>query len=437
MKLLDDIFSSVAGTTKTRVSDPFIGTFIFSWLICNWNYLTLLAWGEGNVTERVSAFYIYLSQTPIFEWNSLFIFPFLIALFYLFVFPWLSLIVKSIQKSANEMLHQQAVNADLTQITQQEQLNKAKLKADPDKQFLEQLVQQDIDKKNEILEHIRQRTIRLESKAKEALSQEKEQEARTKEAENKAKTSKLELDKKLQQSESDKLRFESISAKARASLASQRFPSAYFFITQVEESLRQDGVKLSVKAYGEIIALLFGYGNFEELLADEKFNNEVLAEVKYVYYNDDLAKGLEKIVLGEDSENEDLSADLIFDHLQMLFDGEPFELVTIDRLEEYSREEIENNPYDLLNEDGTSGAIADSDTIFEDIDDIHVESSNFDDGFTAEIRASASGSHRRESDVPGRTMSISIDMKSNVVVGRYGLSSIGIGEVTGTLDEYD
>lgn len=182
--------------------------------------------------------------------------------------------------------------------------------------------------------------------------------------------------------------------------------------------------------------MLFGYESFEELLSDEKFGNETLAEVKYVYHDEELAKGLEKIVLEENSENEDLSADLIFDHLQMLFDGEPFELVTIDRLEEYSREEIEENSYDLLNEDGTAGAIAEFNTIFEEIDDIHVESSSFDNGFSAKILASASGSHYRESDVSGRTMSIIIDMKSNVVIGKYGLSSIEKDEVTGTLDDY-
>ncbi|ADV89417.1 cell envelope integrity protein TolA [Vibrio vulnificus] len=436
MKLLDDIFSSVTGTAKTRVSDPFLGTFICSWLICNWNYLALLAWGEGSVTERVNAFYIYLLQTPFLGWNSLFVFPFLIALFYLFAFPWLSLVVKFIQKSVNERLHEQAVAIELIKVTQQEELNRARLKADPEKQFLEQLVQQDIDKRNEILGHIQLRTIRLESRAKEALSQQKEQEAKTKEAENKAKTSKLDLDKKEKQSVLEKLRFESSSAKARATLASHRFPSAYFLITLVEESLRLDGVQLSLKSYGEIIALLFGYESFEELLSDEKFGNETLAEVKYVYHDEELAKGLEKIVLEENSENEDLSADLIFDHLQMLFDGEPFELVTIDRLEEYSREEIEENSYDLLNEDGTAGAIAESNTIFEEIDDIHVESSTFDNGFSAKILASASGSHYRESDVSGRTMSIIIDMKSNVVIGKYGLSSIEKDEVTGTLDDY-
>ncbi|HGS5723674.1 cell envelope integrity protein TolA [Vibrio diabolicus] len=439
MKIIDDICSSIAGNTKTRINDPFIGTFICSWIVCNWNYLALLFWGEGKAGERISAFYIYLSQTSFWELNSLFFVPFFIALFYLFAFPWISLLIKSIQKKVNEKLHQQAVDVDLSKVNQQEELNKAKLRANPDKQFLEQLVQQDIDKKAEIFEHIKQRTIRLEAKSKEALSKEKEQAAKTQEAENKAIMSQQDKDKKAKQVELDKARFESNTAKARATLASHRFPSAYFLMMQIEESLKQDGVQLSLKASGKILAILFGYESFEELLADEKFNNESIEQVKYIYYDDELAKGLEQIVLDEDSENEDLSADLIFDHLQMLFEGEPFEIVTADRLEEYSREYIENNSYDLLNDDGTSGAITESDTIFDDIDDIHVESSSFRSGFgfTTKIMVSASGEHRRESGVPGRTMSISVEMLSNVVVGKHGLGMIEQGDIVGSLDDLD
>ncbi|SUI70467.1 Uncharacterised protein [Serratia quinivorans] len=88
---------------------------------------------------------------------------------------------------ANEKLHKQAVDRELIKINQQKNLNKEKLKANPNKQFLEQLVQQDIDKRNEILEHLRQRSSRLDSKALEAKEKAKEQEAKTQEAESKAK----------------------------------------------------------------------------------------------------------------------------------------------------------------------------------------------------------------------------------------------------------
>ncbi|MDC0611364.1 hypothetical protein OAP63_11550 [Vibrio sp.] len=208
-------------------------------------------------------------------------------------------------------------------------------------------------------------------------------------------------------------------------------------MSQVEASLKEDGIVVSLNASGKIVAALFGYDNFESLLDDKKFNNETLDQVKYVYYDDELAKRLEQIVLDEDSENEDFSADMIFGHFEMLFEGEPFELVTGDRLAEYAKEEVENDPYDILNCDGTSGAIAESDTIFEYVEDISIEHFDFDSGFYTELSASASGEHRREEGVPGRSMTISIKMECPVLVGKYGLGAIEQGDVSGSLDEFD
>lgn len=437
MKIIDDIYSSITGNAKTRINDPFIGTFICSWVVCNWNYLSLLFWGEGKVTERIDFFYNYLSETPAFEWNYVFTIPFFIALFYLFLFPWASLLVNFFQHWANEKLHGQAVNIELTKITQQKELNKEKLRADPNKQFLEQLVQQDIDKRNEILEHLRQRSARLEAKTLEAQEKSKEQEEKTREAESKASSSRLDLEKKNKQAELEKIRFESNSAKARAIRASHRFPSAYFLMLRIEESLSEDNIKISLKALGDIVAAIFGYESFEELLNDENFNNETLEKVKYVYYDDDLAKRLEQVVLNEELDNEDFSADMIFSHFEMLFEEVPFKLITGDNLAEKCKEIIESEQYNILNCDGTSGAIAESDTTFEYIEDISIEHFDFDNGFYAELSANASGYHRKEEGVPGRSMTISITMQCEVLVGKYGLGSIEQGEIAGTLDEYD
>ncbi|HGF7224616.1 TPA: hypothetical protein AB5F36_003577, partial [Vibrio cholerae] len=60
-----------------------------------------------------------------------------------------------------------------------------------------------------------------------------------------------------------------------------------------------------------------------------------------------------------------------------------------------------------------------------------------DNGFSSKIIASASGEHRRESGIPGRTMTISLEMKSNVIVGKYGLGAIEEGQVIGSLDDFD
>ncbi|WP_312679470.1 hypothetical protein, partial [Escherichia coli] len=85
------------------------------------------------------------------------------------------------------------IDIELVKIKQQQELNKERLRTNPNKQFLEQLVQQDIDKRKLILEHIRQRSLRLEVKAIEAKSKAEEQEAITQAAKNKESISKLEL----------------------------------------------------------------------------------------------------------------------------------------------------------------------------------------------------------------------------------------------------
>ncbi len=437
MKFLDDIISSIAGNAKTRINDPFIGTFICTWIACNWNHLALLFWGEGKVTDRINAFYNYLYETPFFQMNYIFAIPFLITLFYLLLFPWGALVINFIQRWASEKLHGQAVDIELTKITQQKKLNKEKLLSDPNKQFLEQLVQQDINKRNEVQEHLRQRGSRLAAKAQEANDKAKEQSLKTQEAENNEKISALDLEKKTKQAELDKIRFESSTAKARAALASHRFPSAYFLMLKIEESLKEDGIKISLQSLSNIVSALFGYENFEELLSDKDFNNEVLDKVEFVYYDDELAKRLEDIVLDEDSDNDDLSADIIFNHFEIIFDDLPYSLISADELAEKCKETFENNRYDVFQTEGLSGPIAESDTIFDEIDDINIEQFEFDEGFYTDLSANASGYHYKEDGVSGRSMSVLIQMKSNVLVGKFGLGAIEEGDISGSLNDYD
>ncbi|WP_312229236.1 hypothetical protein [Pseudescherichia sp.] len=437
MKFLDDIFSSIAGNAKTRINDPFIGTFICTWIACNWNHLALLFWGDGKVTERINFFYNYLYETPLLRINYIFTIPFAITLFYLLAFPWVSVAINFMQRWASEKLHGQAVSIELAKINQQKELNKEKLRANPNKQFLEQLVQQDINKRNEIQEHLRQRGIRLAAKSDEANNKAKEQAARTQDAENTEKLSALDLDKKIKQAELEKIRFESSTAKARATLASHRFPSAYFLMLKIEESLKEDDIKISLQSLGNIVAALFGYDHFDELLADKNFNNENLDKIEYVYYDDELAKRLEQIILEEDSENDDLSADMLFDHFENLFADIPFKLISGDELAEKCKESFESNRYDVFQSEGLSDAIAESNTIFDEIEDINIEQFEFDNGFYTDLSASASGYHYKEEGVTGRTMSVIIQMQSNVLIGKFGLGAIEEGQTSGTLDDYE
>lgn len=430
MKVLEDIWSSVVGNTTTKVSDPVIGTFLTSWIICNWHYLALLFFGEGNATQRVSSFYKYLSSSEFFALNSIFVIPLIFTLSYLFIFPWLSLLVKALQTAVNDKLHQQAVDIDLIKVTQQEELNKAQLKANPDKQFLEQIIQLDINRKEEVSKQRKQRTIQFTERALEAK-------AKTAEAISKKDLASIEEEKKKNQALLERQRFNISSAEVRATMASHRFPSAFLFISLISDSLKQDEIILSVSASCEIVAAIFGYDNFKSLLDDEGFDNEKLSSVKYIYYDDsELAKKLEEIILEENSNNEDLTSDMLFDHIRMVFDELPYVLANIDELAQLSLELCENDSYSLLENNGTSGAMADSDTIYEEVYIEGIDSSKFDRKFTAFINASASGSHRKEYDIPGRDMKIKAEIISSALVGKYALGELEIESVNGGLVDY-
>ncbi len=437
MKFINDIYTSITGNAKARINDQFIGAFVCSWIIFNWNHISLLFWGEGKAFERINVFHSYLTETKIIAWNSLFIFPLIMASFYLFIFPWISFFINFTQRRANEKLHKQAINTELTKIENQQKLNKEKLKSNPNKPFLAQLVQQDIEKRNVIITHMELRTSRLQDKNNREKDKAREQELKTLEAENAEKISRLEIEKRKKQSVIEKIKFENDSAKAKAAQASNRFPSAYYFLIKINEYFSESNIKISLNSLSLIISSLFGYEDFEELLNDKNFNNETLGKVKYIYYDDELAKRFEQIVSEEDSDDTELSANIIFECIEILFDDMPYKLISGDNLAEECREEFERSPYGIFDDDGVSGAIAESNTTFEEVDDINIEDFNFNNGFYADLSAYASGYHYREEGVPGRTMSISITMQCEVLVGKFGLGSIEQGKVSGTLDEFD
>ena len=431
MKMLEDLWSSMTGNVRAKVGDPFLGAFVVAWVACNWNHLAILFWGDGKASERINTLHIYLSSSPLAALNAVFVFPFLISIFYVFLFPWVSLFFKFMQKTVNGRLHQQAVKIELDKLERQESLNKARLRSNPDKRFLEQILQLDIDREKEQVEILRQDAILVKEKADEALANASEAKARE---------SVVLLDEVSKQRHSDleRERFGVDSAKLRATLASQRFPSAYLYMSIIDSNLRADGISISLAAAGEIVAAVFGYEDFQAVIDDKGFNNSALAGVAYVYYESAvLANRLEIVVQGEQHVSKKLTSEFLFDHVLMMFEELPFSAVDDDGLEDICRRFFEENRYSVFDCEGVSGAIADSDTIFDEIEFESVESVQFDSGIAAVIDVSAWGNHRKHENVPGRSMSISIEIKSSLLVGRFALGEFEFVEVNGGLDDFE
>ncbi|MBX8516163.1 hypothetical protein K5D69_15830 [Pseudomonas cichorii] len=445
MKFIDDILESISGSTRTKIEDPFIGAFIGSWLICNWDSLALLVWGEGTATDRIAAISKHYHELKIFEFNSLVAIPLLMTALFIFAFPWVSWVLKSILRYANERLHEQAVAIEISKVERQEALNKKRLLADPEKKFLEENVSLDIERRKEVIEQLKLRTARFKEKADAAASAAAEAKAALEvtaaaAAETKSRASQAALDEEKRQAnaELEKQRFSLASAQLKSAQASNRFPSAYALMQTLEESLKNDDIYLSLEGLGEIVAMIFGYKSFNTLVHDENFNNKTLAQVAYIYYDrDEFATTLETIVQNEGARNEDLDAESLFDHVISIFDNLDFKLLPKDEVEEVCREACNNMRYDLLNSEELSGPIAESDTIFDEVEIDDLEDITFENGLSVTFSGTASGTHRKEYDVSGRDIEFSIEIKSSLLVGTKGLGELELGEVSANLVDYD
>ncbi|WP_223437501.1 MULTISPECIES: hypothetical protein [unclassified Pseudomonas] len=445
MKFLDDIMQSVSGSTKTKVEDPFIGAFIGSWIICNWNHLALLVWGDGTAAERINALGKHFKEMDIIGFNSILVIPIIMTALFLFAFPWVSFCLKFLQKFANERLHQQAVSIEINKVQQQEALNKQRLLADPEKEFLGENLKLDIERRKELIEQLKLRTTRFKRKVEVATATAAEAKAASEataaaaaEIRSRANLAELEEEKKKASAELEKQKFGLASTQLKSAQASNRFPSAYSLMQTIEESLKGDEIYLSLDGLGEIVAMIFGYKSFYTLVHDENFNNKTLAQVSYIYYDrEEFASTLETIVQNEGARNEDLDAEALFDHVISTFENSEFKLLSKDEIEEVCREICENMKDDLMESDEFSGPIADSDTMYDDIEINDLEDIKFDDGLSVTFSGSASGIHRKEFDIPGRDIEFSIEIKSAVVVGTRGMGNFERSEVSANLADYD
>ncbi|QIZ76821.1 hypothetical protein [Ferrimonas lipolytica] len=235
--------------------------------------------------------------------------------------------------------------------------------------------------------------------------------------------------------DSEKLRFNAQTAVHKATMASSRFPAAYQLMDMLSQSLLEDDIILSLDGLSNTVATLFGYSDAKEMMDDESFSNKGLNEIKYLYHDSSfLAKRLDNIVKSEESDNEDLSGEMLFDHLQDILEGYPFELLSDESLAERISESVNENSYDILDSEELSCPRAESDTVFEDLY-LEVERFDLDTAFEVTMSGYASGHHRKETDMPGQDLSVRVVATCKPTIGKFGLSDYQL-EIIGSPRDY-
>jgi len=418
MEILDDIWASLKGSAKTRINDPIIGTFICSWVICNWDRLALLFWGIGNIEVRINKVSQEMAfiNNPSLVWINydLLLLPLMLTVFYIFIFPKLSYCVEKQIKPTVISRHDHSVELDTNKAIKQKGLNKARLRANPKNNFLAQEVEIDINREKSEADLVQEKASAAKSKATEAKA--------------KATIAEIELEKSENQAKNEKRALAISAAKQKAVLASHRFPSIYLFLELLSNSIKCDGITLTLGGLSRCIATIFGYSNFTLLLNDKNFSNSGLENMKYVLLEPDHLTSKFTKILGDEEIN-DRDSEWLIGHLEMIFDQLPYELIYEESLAENIYESINCNSYELLQEYGVISGMAETDTIFEEVNELEVEDYSFDQDkgkFIVKLFGSASGPHRKESDVPGQGIDIKIRATCNAIIGKFGFSEYKI-----------
>jgi len=439
MKALAEVWSSITGNINTRAKDPVIGSFIVAWALCNWDKLALLFFGDEKIQKRIAELVesMAIIDTPSLVYHDLdlFVIPLVLTCSYLFILPWVSLWVNVKQKDAIISQHTHAVDLDIAQARKQWELNKEKLRSNPNKEFLAKDVELDleaekqrIDRRNKIREYIDQ-------KAKAASELAKKQEAEARLVEQEALLKQKEIEEKERKSIIEKQRLDAQAQIHKATMASHRFPLAYMLMHKLADNLQKDYLTMSLDGLSDCIAAIFGYKNFQQLLDDKSFTNENFKQMKYVLADDSLLKRLEKITVSEVKHNEDLDTDVVFEHIQNMFEDFSCEFLSEDGLVDAIASYVHEDSYSVLNSDELSGPMVDANTIFEEIE-LEVTDYNFDKGFNVEFSGSASGLQRQDSHLPGRNLDIWLTATCKPVLGKFGLGEIEDYEIGGNVSDY-
>jgi len=449
MKILDDIWNSIKGNAKSRITDPIIGVFVFSWSLCNWDKLIILFFGNSKIEERIKKLTDEMAFTDnpdlIFKNYELWLLPILITLFYIFIWPrftgWVALKINPTELKR----HSQLIESDIKKSIEQKNLNKARLRADPNNKFLEQEIEIDLAIEKSNAERVEQENLAAKEKAEEAkAAKEREIQERNsaasiaEEAKAKEDSAKLELRKKERIENHEQLKLKVSTAEHKATMASHRFPSVYLFLNKISESIKADEVVMSLDGLSRCVAAIFGYDNFKELIDDKNFTNENLKKLKFVICDPDyLTEKFSKIL--EDEDIEDYDSEWLIGHVEMIFDELPYDFVFEKTLAEKIHEQIDINSSDLLDDDSVVGTMAETDTIFDEVFVDSISSYGIDvpeGSFSVELSGNASGEHRKEAGIKGRGIVFDLKAKCPVLLGKYGFGEYELDVINSNVEDY-
>lgn len=437
MKFVEGFVSAVKGNVTTKLNDPLIGSFIASFMVCNWKHFLVLILGNDKLENRVVTFESAMTPSGdnwFFQLSMIFLLPLTLALVYVIAMPWVSIWIANLVMPAEIIKHGVAVDLEIEQAKKQRALNEEKLLGDRNNVFLPEIVKNRIKQKEleterrqaetEVIKNEAEITKANNEKAQSELNVQKEKES-------------LEKERNTTQTQIEKNKLKVSVAETKGMMSANAHASAFVFVHKLSELLAEDDLSITVESLTEIVSAIFGYKNFEMLLGDFNFNNESLRALKYIEVNSNYFAGrLENILSNDPVDSNLVDSNSISDYVYAMFEDMPYYYGSIENIAETIYEEAQENQYDIMDSDSFSSAQAESDTTYGSIDFDGFKTQRKVGAVEVIITGSASGSHYREAGVGGRDMNFSLIAELPVRWGQFGLASYET-RVDAELREYE
>jgi hypothetical protein len=150
---MKEILQNIFKTTEERIKNPFIGTFITSWILFNWKPILFAIFSSKNIEEKIK----YIDENFV-EINHLLWYPLIAAVFYVLILPYISLLFDILLKYSLLKRNDIVISKQKQNIENQKQLAIEEIKLEEAKtDFRER------NTHNKLVEELQQRNKDLES----------------------------------------------------------------------------------------------------------------------------------------------------------------------------------------------------------------------------------------------------------------------------------
>ncbi|HIF9258711.1 TPA: cell envelope integrity protein TolA [Photobacterium damselae] len=420
-----EVLESISNNVNSRLTSPFFGAFIVSWGIFNWDKLALLFFGKQSIDSRISAFkksveWLSFGHTNV--WDTLW-WPLILSCSYLLISPYLHLFIQKLQKHSEKLRYGQKIDQDVDKELDRGRLVKATAKANLQDKVAEDEVRAEIENSVARTKLLQEQVAASEARKK--LIEEKYLEAQEKANELRLKNEMLARKEaqKSQSAEKATFAFEKSKAEHENELLTLRFPLVYQYMDALSDSLGQDDWRCSLSNLSAIIATVFGYESFEELINDESFSAKNIKKIKYLSYDSEtLFDCLNNVIESENEEYYDSS--WLFEHIQMALEQYSLQLQDLDSVVEEAIDELWDTVYsEVLDADAVISVMAMTNAHFDGVDDLRKVSHRWvsGDGLYIKYSCTLSGENDPDKMFYGDTIYVDFEVKHPLIIGESGV----------------